>query len=87
MPGVEQQAVSVTVDHRVLTIEGRTGLADPEGYEPAFREFGSATFRREFSLADLVDIEGIQARVRHGLLDVTLPKRPEARVRKIEITS
>lgn len=87
MPGVEQKSVDVSVENNVLTIEGEAHAEAPDGYELVGREYGVGKYRRDFTLSDAVDSEGIKARVRHGVLEVTLPKREEVKTRKIKIES
>jgi HSP20 family protein len=87
MPGVEQNAVDATVQNGVLTLEGWSRPERPQGYEPLGREFGASRFRRDFSLPDAADPARIQARIKQGVLVVTIPKREEVKARKIAITS
>ncbi len=87
MPGVEQNAVEATVQNGVLTLEGWFRPAAPEGHESIGREFGASRFRRDFSLPDGVDPVHIQARIKQGVLTVTIPKKEEVKARKIDITS
>jgi len=85
MPGVAQESVNVTVENRVLTIEGRARVDAPAGYELVSREYSAGRYRRDFTLSETADPEGIRARVHNGVLEVTIPKRPEARTRKVKI--
>lgn len=85
MPGVDQESVDVTVEKGVLTIEGRTHLQRPAGYELVGEEYGVGRYRRDFTLSDRLNAEGIKARVQHGLLELTIPKREEMKTRKIKI--
>lgn len=85
MPGVDQQSVEVTVENNVLTIEGQAHAAIPQGYELAGQEYGVGRYRRDFTMSDVIQTEGIRAKVQHGLLEVTLPKKAEVRSRKIAI--
>lgn len=85
MPGVDQKAVSVTVENNVLTIEGRARADEPEGYELVGQEYGVGRYRRDFTLSDAVDTEGIRARVQHGVLEITIPKRDQVKTRRITI--
>ena len=85
MPGTDSESVDVTVENNVLTIEGRACVDRPEGYELAGQEYGVGNYRRDFSLANSVDTAGIKARVKHGVLEVTIPKREEVKTRKVEI--
>lgn len=87
MPGVEQSSTNVTVENNVLTIEGNALCDVPEGYQLVGQEYGVGKFRRDFTLSDQIDTDGIKARVRHGLLELTLPKREEVKTRKIEISA
>ena len=86
LPGADEKSVEATVQKRVLTIEGWTQLEKPQGGEELGREFGAGRFRRDFTLPDAVDPERIQARVKNGVLTVTIPKKEEVRARKIQVT-
>ena len=86
MPGVDGKSVEATVHNRVLTIEGWSRPEKPEEHETLGQEFGCGRYRRDFTLPDTVDSERIQARVKHGVLSVTLPKREEVKARKIQVT-
>lgn len=85
MPGVDQQSVEVTVENNVLTIEGQAHVAIPDGHELVGQEYGVGRYRRDFTLSDVIQTDGIRAKVQHGLLEVTLPKKAEVRSRKIAI--
>ena len=85
MPGVDQKTVEVSVENNVLTMEGQARIEAPEGYKLAGQEFGVGKYRRDFTLSDAVEIENIKARIRHGVLDLTIPKREETKMKKIEI--
>ena len=87
MPGVDRKSVDASVENNVLTIEGQGQVDAPEGYEPVGQEYGIGKYRRDFTLSDAVDTEGIKARVGHGVLEVTIPKRRQARTKKVEIES
>jgi HSP20 family protein len=86
MPGVDEKSVEATVQNRVLTIEGWSRPEKPHGHEALGQEFGCGRYRRDFTLPDAVDPARIQARVKHGVLTVTIPKREEVKARKIAVT-
>ena len=86
LPGADAKSVEATVQNRELTIEGWGRPAKPEGHELLGQEFGTGRFRRDFTLPDTVDSERIQARVKCGVLTVTLPKRDEVKARKIQVS-
>ena len=86
LPGADEKSVEATVQNRVLTIEGWSRPEKPQGHEELGREFGGGRYRRDFTLPDAVDPERIQARVKHGMLTVTIPKKDEVKARKIQVT-
>lgn len=85
MPGVDQESVGVSVENGVLTIEGRARIEEPQGYRLVGQEYAVGRFRRDFTLSDAVDVDGVKARVRQGVLEVTLPKHEKVKTRKIKI--
>jgi HSP20 family protein len=85
IPGVDQKAVDVTVENNVLTIEATATIEPPEGYELVGQEYRAGKYRRDFTLANSVDVDAITARVRHGVLELVIPKREAATSRKVKI--
>ena len=86
LPGADEKSVEATVQNRVLTIEGWVRREPPAGPDCLGREFGCGRYRRDFTLSDAVDADRIQARVKHGVLTVTIPKKEEVKARKIQVT-
>jgi HSP20 family molecular chaperone IbpA len=86
-PGVSEKDVDITVEKHVLTVSGRAGWQEPEGYELRYREFAPVQYRRVFSLTSDLDAENIKATMKNGVLTVTIPKSEKARPRKISVTA
>lgn len=86
VPGADQRSVNVTVGNGVLTVEAKGSIDPPAGYELVGQEYAVGRFRRDFTLSDQVDVEGIKARVSNGVLTITIPKREDVKARKIEIS-
>ena len=86
MPGVDDKSVDVSVENGVLSVEGNVSLEPPEGHELVGSEYESGRYRRDFTLSERVDVNGIGARVKNGVLELTIPKREEIKTRKVEIT-
>jgi HSP20 family molecular chaperone IbpA len=82
MPGVAPGNVDVSLDDGTLTVDGR--VADSDRAEPKTARH----FRRRFALRDLnrFDTEHISAVLRHGVLEVRLPKAAQARRRQIPVS-
>ena len=83
LPGVAPDQLDVSLDAGVLGIVGTRFLErEQEGKARAAVEY-----RREFRLPDVVDAEGVEARLESGVLTLNLPKAQAARPRRIEIKS
>jgi HSP20 family protein len=90
LPGVEQDDIEVTLEDGTLTIKGER-KDDREENEAGLRrvETQRGSFRRSIRLPEEVDQEAVKARYHNGVLELSLPKLPEAKpeVRKIPITT
>lgn len=76
LPGLTEDDVSVSVAGRTLTIEGQSN-----------RKRWRGAFSRQFSLAEGLDTDRVEAELRHGVLTVVVPKTDQARPRKIKLGS
>jgi len=86
VPGVDPASIEVSMDKGILTIKGERAV---EGGEPQGRftrqERQHGIFHRRFSLPDSADAEGITASGKHGVLEISIPKKAEASPRRITI--
>ena len=83
--GYDEEAIKMHVDKHVLTISGEEGKEEEER-EYYAREIYTPEFRRSFSLPENADEGAISADYKNGMLLVTIPKKPEAQPRRIEVT-
>jgi HSP20 family protein len=86
LPGVEEKDLDVAVHNGLLTVSGSRQAEerkDGESYALYERQYGS--FSRSFALPDMADGERIDAKLVNGVLSLTIPKKAEAKPRKIEI--
>ena len=86
LPGVAREDVDISVERGVLTIRGeRKPPAErrAEGYHRRERSWGP--FERRVELPAKVDVENVKAKLTNGILEITLPKSPEAKPRRIEV--
>jgi HSP20 family protein len=86
LPGVDPKDVEVTVESGVLTLKGQRNFekaVEGESYHRVERAYG--TFERSFTLPTNVDADRIQATYKHGVLQLSLPKREEAKPKSIAI--
>lgn len=88
VPGIEKDQLKVEVNNRVLTVSGEKLVENEQkenGITRSERVYGS--FTRRFTLPDEVDADKIVANTDNGVLNVTLPKKPEAKPKVIDIGS
>jgi HSP20 family protein len=87
LPGMRPEDVELELENNILTIRGRKEEVREENDERRYhvweRKYGS--FQRSFSLPRSVSADSIAASFEHGVLQVRMPKAPEAKGRKIEI--
>lgn len=86
-PGLDPAKIDVNIDRGVLTIEGEraSSLPDDEKTAVHINERFAGRFRRVVSLPDDVDPEGISARYRDGVLNLSIRRRESALPRRIEV--
>jgi HSP20 family protein len=86
LPGVERDAIEVSMDDGVLLIAGERRSEEQSEFEGIKRfERVTGRFQRRFSLPDTADAEGIKARSVNGILEISIPKRPEVQARRITV--
>lgn len=87
LPGVSEKDIDITVANNVLTIRGeKHGEKEANEKSRYYRkETWSGTFQRTVSLPNTVDAEKVKAGMENGVLSVHLPKREEAKPRRITV--
>lgn len=85
LPGVDPKAVEITSDKGVLTIRGKREEARAESREARRVERINGEFQRRFSLPDSADVQNIQAKATHGVLEVTIPKLAQVQPHRITV--
>ncbi len=84
--GVDPADIDITVEDRTLTISGkRTFDQTTENGGFHRREIFSGEFRRTLVLPEGLDAGEIAAKAENGILEVTVPRRPEVLPRKVKV--
>jgi HSP20 family protein len=86
LPGVEPGDVDISVEDSVLRITGERKFyreLSEDGFHRVERRFGQ--FTRSLSLPQTADADRIDASFDAGILTVNVPKKEEAKPRKIQI--
>jgi HSP20 family protein len=86
LPGVDRKDLDISVADNVLTVKGEK-KSDGENGESKFyrKESWEGSFQRTISLPGGVDAGKIDAKMRDGVLAISLPKREEAKPRQIAV--
>src|SRR5918996_511745 len=90
VPGVDPNAVDITLDNGVLTVSGEREVPSvPEGEQMVHRrtERGQGRFHRRFVLPDTVDADKVKASDRNGMLEISIPKQAKAQPRRIKVAA
>ncbi|HET7929848.1 MAG TPA: Hsp20/alpha crystallin family protein [Rhodanobacteraceae bacterium] len=86
IPGVDPKDIEINMDKGVLSIKGeRKTESTTEGNAYTRVERAHGVFHRRFALPDSANPDGITATGKHGVLEISIPKRPETTPRKIDI--
>ncbi|GAA0517691.1 18 kDa antigen [Saccharopolyspora subtropica] len=89
LPGVDPDSLEVTTENNTLTVraERKTPARGSEQREPSYlaAERPRGTFSRQLMMGEGVDMSGIAADYKDGVLTVTVPVAEEAKPRRIEV--
>jgi HSP20 family protein len=84
LPGFKKEDVQLNYHENILTVKVELP-EDKEEKQEEFkyerREFGVYSFERKFKVPKTVDAEKINARFENGILELTLPKKEEAKAK------
>ncbi len=86
LPGIDPKDVEVRVEDNTLYLKGERRFekeTKDENYHRVERSYGS--FARSFSLPNSIDADKVVAEYKDGVLNLTLPKREEAKPKTIRI--
>jgi HSP20 family protein len=86
LPGVDSKDIEITADKGVLTVKGERRSEKKSAQEGfASVERASGTFLRRFTLPESADAEQIKATHVNGVLELSIPKRPQEQPRRISV--
>ena len=80
LPGVDRKDINVEMVEDYLTISGTRKTFGADGKETAAVEFS-----RSVTIPEVVQADKVSAAYENGVLTVTLPKREEAKPRKVTV--
>lgn len=85
LPGVTRDDLSIGVDGDTLTVEGGVTLGESSGMQSVYAEVRVPRYKRSFALGRDLDTANISASLQHGVLTLRVPKREQAKPRRVEV--
>jgi len=87
IPGIEPRDIEIHMDKGILSLKGERSAESAKESERFSRvERAHGTFHRRFALPDTANPEGIAATGKNGVLEISIPKKPETTPRRIQVS-
>lgn len=83
LPGVKKEDIGIDLDNGQLSLIGNRYMELTRDIQ--VEEFGSARFRRVFSVPQGIDLGKVDAELNDGVLKLHLPKSEAVKPRRIEV--
>ena len=86
LPGIKEDDIEIKLEDNTLTIKGERKFekeTKEENYHRIERSYG--TFSRSFTLPAYIEQEKIEAECENGILKIRMPKKQEAKSRKVKV--
>lgn len=86
IPGVNKEDIHISLENNLLTIQGERHFEKTENKDNYSRmERVQGQFYRRFSLPETADESHISAKCKHGVLEISIPKKKVAVEKRIEV--
>jgi HSP20 family protein len=85
MPGMAKEDVKIWLENDTLTVSGEKKRVVDGNATTHFSERNYGRFERSFQLPVHVDRKNVHADFVNGVLEITLPKTPESRIKEVSI--
>lgn len=85
MPGVKADDLTIDLRENILTLLGETTPFEGADEQDIFIEYEVGKYYRQFTLSEVIDQAKIDAKLKDGVLRLTLPKVEKASPRKITV--
>jgi HSP20 family protein len=85
LPGINKKDIQIQTKENTIRISGRKAIAYPEGVSVHRRERISGEFDRTLSVPVQLNVDGIKAEYRDGILALFLPRAETDKPRTIDI--
>ena len=86
LPGVDPDAIELTVEQNMLTVKAERRFEPVEDDELVITERPQGTFTRQLLLGESLDTDRLEADYDQGVLTLRIPVAEAAKPRRVEIT-
>lgn len=87
MPGVEPDGLNIDLRDNVLTLSGNVKPYEGKNEKDLLIEYEIGQYFRQFTLSEVINQERIDAKLKDGVLHLTLPKVAKAAPRTIAVSA
>jgi HSP20 family protein len=88
VPGFKPEEIKVSVKDNVLILSGETEAREKrEDENTVYSEWRSNKFCRQFTLSSEIEAEKVEATLKDGVLQLTLPKAPTTEAKQIPVNA
>ena len=84
-PGLNKEDFQINLKKDTLSVWAEKKVAEGEEKDYSRKEFDYYSFARSFVLPDTIDAEKIAAEYINGILNITIGKKDESKLKNIEI--
>jgi HSP20 family protein len=85
LPGMKKSDIEISIHEGNLSVSGERKYEDNKEGEVSRSERFFGRFQRTLALPKAVDVVGVKANYKDGILSITLPKTEESKPKQIEV--
>jgi HSP20 family protein len=85
LPGINPDAIDLTVEQNMLSVSAERSHRTREGDQMIARDRPTGVFERQLFLGEHLKPDELEASYEQGVLTIRIPVTPEAKPRRIEI--
>src|SRR5215210_4249003 len=85
LPGVDPEAIELTVEQNVVTVRAERRFEPRQGDEVFVAERPHGAYTRQIFLGDTLDSQNLRANCEHGVLTLTIPVAETAKPRRVQV--
>ena len=84
MPGVDETSLEISFEKDTLTILGKNNTPRLDNFTLRYAEYRNSNYRRSFQFQENIDLDGIEAVIKNGILKLRIPVK-KSETRKINV--